>query len=83
MATAYRSAKDAGAGWCQRHGGNGWPALPEGTQGTLKLEQIGLTLPFVVQSTEGDAIRMAFELDAERTGGLEQVLGTLKLRPAA
>ncbi len=57
--------------------------MPGGTQGTLKVDRIKLTVPFVVRSVEGDTIRMAFELDKARAGKLEQALRSLTLRPAA
>jgi methyl-accepting chemotaxis protein len=59
------------------------PALPIGIRGALEADRIGMSLPFVVRSNEGQTLHLAFELDAAMTGRLTQMLEQLGLQRAA
>ncbi len=61
----------------------GGTALPVGTRGKVEIDRIGMLLPFVVRSADSEALRVAFELDAEEADKLAQMIEHLGLRRAA
>lgn len=59
----------------------GAPVLPAGSRGTLDIERIGFPLPFDVKQSGGDALHVAFVLDAAtaaRFHGMPVRLGHLR-----
>ncbi len=59
------------------------PALPVGGRGTLDIEGVEQTLPFVVRHAEGGELRVAFDLDAAAAARFAGTAERLARRPAA
>ena len=63
---AARVSDISEAGACIRGG----PALPVGSSGTLDLDGIDFSLPFIVRADGGDVLHVAFALDAGNAAAL-------------
>jgi methyl-accepting chemotaxis protein len=61
----------------------GVPDTPVGTHGTLRLTGVAVALACVVRLTDGDGMRVAFELDAAATAALRPMIESLTQRTAA
>lgn len=57
--------------------------LSVGSHGTLDVERIGEKLPFVVRAAEGEAVHVAFNLDAATTTRLSNMLEHMAVQRAA
>ena len=62
---------------------SGDPRLAVGTRGTLELDGIAMTLPFIVRSADDRTMHLAFELAAASTAKLAETLGRLASQRAA
>ncbi len=62
---------------------SGGAMLPVGTRGRVEIDRIGLPLQFVVRGGDSQSLRVAFELDAEQSDKLAQMIDHLGLRRAA
>ncbi|HEY1934028.1 MAG TPA: methyl-accepting chemotaxis protein [Acetobacteraceae bacterium] len=61
----------------------GGPALSPGSRGTLQVERIGMTLPFVVRAADDEVSHLAFELDAETARHFVELLEGVVMQRAA
>jgi methyl-accepting chemotaxis protein len=61
----------------------GGPALSTGSRGTLDVDRIGVKLPFVVRVADGEALHLAFDLDAATARRFAQMLEHLAVQRAA
>jgi methyl-accepting chemotaxis protein len=62
---------------------SGGPALSMGSRGTLDVDRISIKLPFVVRAADGEALHLAFDLDAATTRRFAQMLEHLAVPHAA
>jgi methyl-accepting chemotaxis protein len=76
IAVAGHGARDARLADISPHGAfaQGGPAVPAGTRGSIDIQGVGAPLPFIVRAAEGDALHLAFELDAAAASRLAQFL---------
>jgi hypothetical protein len=59
-------------------------SLPSaGSRGTLEVSRFGMTLPFIVRTTENDTMHVAFELDAAAASRFAAALDQSGLSRAA
>jgi methyl-accepting chemotaxis protein len=61
----------------------GVAAFPVGTPGALRLDRIGVPLPFKVLDSEGVNVRVAFATEAPELAELRTMLEQMTVRPAA
>jgi methyl-accepting chemotaxis protein len=61
----------------------GGPALPVGSQGTLSVDGVGVSLLFLVKGSDGDSLHLAFRLDATAAAALRGMPERLAQRRAA
>jgi len=62
---------------------NDAPPLPIGVRGSLEVDRIGMTLPFIVRSTDDGSMRVTFELDTASRSRLAEALQKFGLQQAA
>jgi methyl-accepting chemotaxis protein len=61
----------------------GGPEMPVGTVGLMRLESVGLPLPFIVRSVQGEALHLEFRLGDAAKVEVRQLLERLTLEHAA
>jgi methyl-accepting chemotaxis protein len=59
------------------------PSLSIGARGSLEVDRIAMPLPFVVRSTDGNTLRVGFELDAAGSSRLIDALVNIGMQQAA